>query len=101
MMPSIRRFAVLVLLLSLTGAGSSFAQQASGSKRLSIEQLMDIKHPSDPVWSPDGSRVAFLWDRAGVTNLYLAGAEGSTEPVPLTKFRSEERRVGKEGVAGR
>ena len=86
MMPSIRRFAVLVLLLSLTGAGSSFAQQASGSKRLSIEQLMDIKHPSDPVWSPDGSRVAFLWDRAGVTNLYLAGAEGSAEPVPLTKF---------------
>ena len=86
MMPSIRRFAVLVLLLSLTGVTSGFAQQSTSSKRLTIEQLMDIKHPSDPVWSPDGSHVAFLWDRAGVTNVYLAGVDGSGEPAPLTKF---------------
>ena len=80
-----RRFTVLAVLLSLAGAGITFAQQAA-AKQLTIEQLMDIKHPSDPVWSPDGSHVAFLWDRAGVTNLYVASADGSGDPAALTKF---------------
>ncbi len=83
-----RRFAVL-LLLFLAGAECGFAQQAGSSKRLTIEQLMDIKHPSDPLWSPDGRHVAFLWDRAGVTNLYLARADGSGEPTQMTKFTGE------------
>jgi Tol biopolymer transport system component len=86
MLRSPRLFAAIVLLLSLAGAANSFAQQSGRSKQLTIEQLMDIKHPSNPVWSPDGSHVAFLWDRAGVTNLYVAASNGSGEPAPLTSF---------------
>jgi Tol biopolymer transport system component len=53
---------------------------------LTIENLINIKHPSNPVWSPDGKRIAFLWDRADIVNLYLVNADGSGAPVALTSF---------------
>jgi Tol biopolymer transport system component len=55
-----------------SGAGSTFT----------IADLIDVKHPSSPVWSPDGSRVVFVWDRAGVSNLYVSDL--SSAPRPLT-----------------
>ena len=62
------------------------AQAPAKPSRLTIEQLIDIKHPSNPVWSPDGKRVVFSWDRAGVANLYAANADGHGQPVALTTF---------------
>jgi hypothetical protein len=38
------------LLLSLTWATSTSAQQVADRPHLTIEQLIDIKHPSDPTW---------------------------------------------------
>ena len=55
------------------------------AQSLTIEKLIDIKHPSDPIWSPDGRKLVFIWDRAGVSNLYVADASGKG-PVPLTHF---------------
>src|SRR5450631_22657 len=72
--------AVVVLLLIF------FAQTTASAAQLTIEQLIDIKHPSNPVWSPNGKYVAFLWDRAGVTNLYVASSDGHGQPVALTSF---------------
>ena len=56
------------------------------SEPLSINQLLDIRHPSDPVWSPDGKHIVYLWDRCDVVNLYLADASGGTQPRALTHF---------------
>jgi dipeptidyl aminopeptidase/acylaminoacyl peptidase len=68
--------------------GATSSRQAA-APRLTIEQLIDIKHPSAPLWSPDGTHVAFLWDRAGVTNLYVADASNaSPSPRALTSFPS-------------
>src|SRR5205823_5336198 len=53
---------------------------------LTIDQLIDIKHPSNPVWSPDGKHVVFTWDHAGVANLYVADADGHGQPQALTLF---------------
>ena len=53
---------------------------------LTIEQLIDIRHPSTPVWASNGKYVAFIWDRAGVSNLYFADSIGSGQPTPLTSF---------------
>ncbi len=62
-----------------------------GSAGLTIEKLIQIKHPSEPVWSPDGQRIAFLWDLGGVSNLYVADAAAAGDrepkPAPLTSFR--------------
>jgi dipeptidyl aminopeptidase/acylaminoacyl peptidase len=64
----------------------AIAQQGGGANKLTIEQLIEIKHPSEPVWSPDGKHVAFVWDQGGVANLYLASADGHGPPVALTSF---------------
>ena len=75
---------IAITLLATSSAAS--AQSAGQKQKLTIEQLIDIKHPSDPIWSPDGKLVAFVWDRAGVANLYIANADGSGQPKPLTTF---------------
>ncbi len=46
--------------------------------RLTIEQLIDIRHPSNPVWSPDGRHVAFLSERAGIANIFVADVTASS-----------------------
>jgi dipeptidyl aminopeptidase/acylaminoacyl peptidase len=51
---------------------------------LTIDALLDIRHPSNPIWSRDSRWVAFTWERAGVSNLYVVPADGSAKPVALT-----------------
>ena len=63
------------------------ASPAVAQMPLSIEQLIDIRHPSNPIFSPDGRSVAFLWDRAGVTNLYVAAASGGEKPRAITSLK--------------
>ena len=60
--------------------------QAAGAAGLTIEKLIEIKHPSDPLWSPDGRHIAFIWDQAGVSNLYVADPGRSGTPVAITSF---------------
>ena len=48
-------------------------------------QIMgEISFESQPVFSPDGEEIAFLSDRSGVENLWIANADGS-EPQRVTK----------------
>jgi len=65
---------------------SAAAQDSAKSSKLTIEQLIEIKHPSNPAWSPDGKHLVFAWDRAGVANFYLANADGHGQPMALTSF---------------
>lgn len=66
---------------------ASLATVSQSPGTLDLELILDIRHPSGAVWSPDGSRVAFLWDRAGAQNLYLVDLV-SGFPEPLTHFES-------------
>ena len=51
---------------------------------ITIDQIAQIKYPTSPVWSPDGERVAFLWDAWGKQDLYVVTpGEGA---VQLTDF---------------
>jgi dipeptidyl aminopeptidase/acylaminoacyl peptidase len=73
----------LLAALSATTVAPRAAQSRPASL-LTIEQLIDIRHPSNPVWSRDSKRIAFTWERAGVSNLYVVPADGSAKPVQLT-----------------
>ena len=69
----------LLVMTTLVACGLAIvrtsAQPATGS--LTIEQLIDIRHPSNPVWSPDGRQVVFVWDRAGVSKVYVSDLSGA------------------------
>src|SRR5204863_4855820 len=75
-----------MIAAALMFAASAAPQSSPKSSRLTIEQLIDIKHPSTPVWSTDGIHVVFTWDRDGVANLYVAKAVGPGHQVPLLRF---------------
>src|SRR5580692_6975205 len=80
-MPTLCRHLLAIIAAVPLALGSSAV-----AAPLTIEQLFDIRHPSNPVWSPDGKYIAYLWDRCDVANLYLADATGGAQPRALTHF---------------
>jgi len=58
-------------------------QSSSPATGLTIDQLIDIRHPSNPMWTPDGKSVVFVWDRAGISSVFIAPADGKTAPREL------------------
>jgi dipeptidyl aminopeptidase/acylaminoacyl peptidase len=49
---------------------------------------MQIKHPSNPLWSPDGRYIAFVWDEGGVGNIYIVAVAGPDKtPRQLTALK--------------
>jgi dipeptidyl aminopeptidase/acylaminoacyl peptidase len=75
--------AALLTVSTILGGRAEQATSAPARGRLAIDQLIDIRHPSNPMWTPDGKSVVFVWDRAGVSKVYLASAAGSGAPREL------------------
>jgi dipeptidyl aminopeptidase/acylaminoacyl peptidase len=65
-------------------AGSTPRAAQRPARAMTIDQLIDIKHPSNPLWSRDSRRIAFSWERAGVANLYVVPADAASAPVRVT-----------------
>jgi dipeptidyl aminopeptidase/acylaminoacyl peptidase len=72
-----------LIAIGLLASGPSARQSHSGP--LTIDLLLDIKHPSAPRWSPSGDAIAYLWDRGGVQNVWVVPLNGGV-PVALTRF---------------
>src|SRR5262249_27462296 len=83
-----RRLFLLSLLMSAGVPLAPAGQRPPTDGKLTIESLIDIKHPSLPAWSPDATQMAFVWERAGVGNVWLIrGMNGRPEaPRALTQF---------------
>jgi len=80
-----KSFIPVVLALALGfGAFAVRAAQPQPRRGLTIEQLVDIRHPSNAMWSPDGRHVVFVWDRAGVSKGYVVDAAGTGAPGELS-----------------
>ncbi len=70
------------LVALLASGATALAEPPKGS--ITIERIADIKYPTNPAWSPDGRKVAFLWDAAGKQDLFVV-TPGSLA-VALTDF---------------
>jgi dipeptidyl aminopeptidase/acylaminoacyl peptidase len=70
----------------LAGAAASQTPKPRSLSTLTIDQLIQIKHPSGHQWTPDGSHVWFTYDDGGVNNVWVVPADGSGPPVALTTY---------------
>jgi Tol biopolymer transport system component len=67
--------------------GSDRSPAGAGGAALTLEQLLDIRHPGQATWSPAGDRIAFVWDRAGVQNVFVVDPSAAMPaPAALTSF---------------
>src|SRR5580765_607974 len=80
------RLLALPALELLAGAAASQTPKSRSPSKLTIDQLIQIKHPSGHQWTPDGSHVWFTYDDGGVNNVWAAPADGSTPAVALTSY---------------
>src|SRR5206468_12924863 len=78
--------ALMAFVLALF-ASAALIVHAAGT--LTIEQLIDIRHPSAPMWAPDGRHVVFVWERAGVAGIYVADAPISNSAVSRPRELTE------------
>ncbi|HEX4682896.1 MAG TPA: LpqB family beta-propeller domain-containing protein, partial [Gemmatimonadaceae bacterium] len=67
-------------------AAAAQAPRPRPQPTLTIDQLVQIKHPSGHQWTPDGAHVWFIYDSAGVNNVWVAPADGSSPARPLTTY---------------
>ena len=73
----------IAAVVFVAAASQPGAPRAGG--RLTIEQLIDIRHPSNATWSPDGRHVAFLSERAGIANIFVATVTASSAPPSMVR----------------
>jgi dipeptidyl aminopeptidase/acylaminoacyl peptidase len=77
-----------VLLFGVPAAFSGDALRPASPGQLTIDALTRFRHPTFAGFSPDGRRLAFVWDESGVQNLYLTDVDRpGAQPTALTSFK--------------
>ena len=71
----------LILTLAVTGCGEPVVEPG-----LTLDDILEIRHPGAPVWRPDGSSVLFVWDHNHQMDLYEATPGSGEPPRQLTRW---------------
>jgi uncharacterized protein YraI len=74
----------------LNADGSGHVRLTKTSARAELEQMMSSNtltpwNNGSPVWSPDGSQIAFLTDRTGHWEIWIMNADGSNQHALLSE----------------
>ncbi|MEO8679061.1 MAG: amidohydrolase family protein [Vicinamibacterales bacterium] len=69
--------------------GDLYTMPISGGEATRI--IGGLSFESQPTWSPDGTSIAFLSDRSGVENLWIAGADGANPRAVSKDGRTNDR----------
>ena len=93
-----RGAAAIVLL-----AGAAGCAAPEPPPTLALEDILAIRHPASPVWTPDGERVIFVWDQNQQMDLYQVTPGSGEPPRPLTRWGDSYEEIsglfwGPEGV---
>jgi dipeptidyl aminopeptidase/acylaminoacyl peptidase len=82
--------AVAASALASGCAGAAAPPPPAAEGLLTIDKVVKIKHPSEATWAPDGRRLAFVWEQAGVQNVWLVDtqAAGAVAPRSLTSYET-------------
>ena len=86
-----QRLVICLVVVVMNGVGCRGTRgpvAVPDSGLLTIDRLNDIKHPPSPIWSPDGTRLAYVWDASRVQNIWMIDqmATASSSPRALTTF---------------
>jgi len=84
-------------LLALLFAASivlTGCEEAEEAPRMSLEDILDIRHPTAPVWSPDGDEVFFVWDLNQQMDLYAVKPGSGEPPRQLTRWGDSYEVIG-------
>lgn len=84
-MPNYRLLSIPAMGL-LAGTASAQTSKTATTPRLTIDQLVQIKHPSGHQWTPDGSHVWFTYNDGGINNVWAVATDGGGPPVALTSY---------------
>jgi len=76
----------MTMLAVSAAAQTSRTDNRRAQSNLTIDKLIQIKHPSGHQWTPDGTHVWFTYDSAGINNVWAAPADGSSPARPLTTY---------------
>src|SRR5690349_15344168 len=88
------QFLSLPALALIATTATSQTTKARAPSRLTIDQLVQIKHPSGHQWAPDGSHVWFTYDDGGINNVWAVPADGSGPPAALTTYSDGQSGAG-------
>lgn len=83
--PAARR-AAAGFLAAATLAGFAGCGDPPEAPRMTLDEVLDIRHPTAPVWRPDGGQVIFVWDRNQQMDLYAVEPGSGEPPRQLTRW---------------
>lgn len=77
------------VIVALSCGGSHAEPAPSTARTMSLPKLSGTA-PTQPAWSPDGSRLAFLWNESGhlFRDIWVVPASGQ-DPKRITRFASD------------
>jgi dipeptidyl aminopeptidase/acylaminoacyl peptidase len=71
------------VIVVLVGCGAPPEREApAGERRITIEEIVAISQTGPPMWSPDGSRLAFAWGPGTERDLWVADANATAPGRP-------------------